>query len=144
MWRWKSLLLAMCLALLLPAALAQSDQSAAELAAQSFLRRLDNGDLTSLYRDEMAPRAKSLSPESQFLQGVGMARIQTGGPALIRKLVGSQSLDQIQGIPEKGTFYYIRHHTRYPTGPAFQDIYLEKVGGSWKVIGFWNFPAPPI
>lgn len=124
-------------------AFAQSDRSAAEAAANNFLQRLDSGDLSSLYQAEVGPRFKANASETAFAQNVGMMRIQMGGPAATRRSVGAQALDQIPGIPDKGSFYYVRHHARFPVGAAFQDVYLEKVSGSWKVVGFWNFPAPP-
>lgn len=123
-------------------AFAQSDRSAVESAASSFLQRLDSGNLSSLYQAEASPRFKATTPESTFVQNVGMMRIQMGGPAGTRKLVGAQALDQISGIPDKGSFYYVRHHAKFPAGTAFQDTYWEKVSGAWKLVGFWNFPAP--
>lgn len=124
-------------------AFAQSDRSAVESAANNFLQRLDSGDLASLYQADMSLRFKSATQESVFVQNIGIIRIQTGGPAATRKLIGAQALDQIPGVPDKGSFYYVRHHARFPAGAAFQDTYWEKVSGAWKVVGFWNFPAPP-
>lgn len=139
----RRLVVAFFLATSLPVAFAQSDRSAAEAVASNFLQRLDSGDLPSLYRTVVSPRFKTITSETAFAQNVGMIRIQLGGPAATRRLIGAQALDQIPGIPDKGSFYYVRHHARFPVGGAFQDVYLEKVSESWEVVGFWNFPAPP-
>lgn len=123
-------------------AFAQSDRAAAETTAENFLRRLDSGDLPSLYQSVASPRFKKDFSQTAFVQSVGVMRIQTGGPASTRKLVGAQALDQLPGT-DKGSFYYVRHYARFPATAAFQEVYLESVSGSWKVSGYWNLPAPP-
>jgi len=138
----RQLIATLTLVTIIPTAFAQSDRSAAEAAANGFLQRLDSGDPSSLYQTEVSPRFKANISESAFIQNIGMIRIQLGGPAATRKLIGSQALDQIPGSNEKGSFYYIRYHAKFPIGSAFQDTYLEKVSGTWKMVGFWNAPAP--
>ena len=100
----RRLVVAFFLATSLPVAFAQSDRSAAEAVASNFLQRLDSGDLPSLYRTVVSPRFKTITSETAFAQNVGMIRIQLGGPAATRRLVGAQALDQIPGIPDKGAF----------------------------------------
>lgn len=121
---------------------AQNDRTAAEAAASGFLQKIDSSDLASLYRSTFSPRFKEMNSETTFVQNAGMLRIQTGGPAATRRLVGAQALNQIPGIPGQGDYYFVRHYAKFPVGAAFQDVYLEKVSGSWRVVGFWNSQAP--
>lgn len=140
--RRKLLSVAFVLVAPVPPVFAQSDGTAAESAAAGFLQKVDSSDLPTLYRSTFSSRFKDTNSETTFVQNVGMLRIQTGGPAATRRLVGSQALNQIPGVPGQGDFYYVRHYAKFPVGPAFQDVYLEKVAGSWKVVGFWNSSAP--
>jgi hypothetical protein len=129
--------------LLSSAAFAQSDQKSAESTAANFLKRLDKGDLSYTYKSDLSPRFKSTFNESAFLQNAGVIRIQAGGAASTRKHVGGQALDHIPRVSGTGSFYYVRHYAAFPSATVFQDVYLEKVSGAWKVVGFTNVPAPP-
>jgi len=89
----------------------------------------------------MSPKFKALTARDTFLQNGGTIRIQTGGRALARELVGAQAFAQDpQGT--KGDFEYVRFRARLPNGLVFQDVYLENIGGAWKVAGIFYLPAP--
>jgi len=114
---------------------------AAVRAAQSFMSRFEEGDLGNVYDQEMSPKFKALTARDTFLQNGGTIRIQTGGRALARELVGAQAFAQDpQGT--KGDFEYVRFRARLPNGLVFQDVYLENIGGAWKVAGIFYLPAP--
>ena len=123
-------------------ALAQSDKQAAEAAASHYLVSFDNEDLTDIYQNQLGPTFKQAVTEKQFVQQGGMVKIQWGGPAEARSLAGSQLFSQLP-TGQTGEFYYVRYKAKYPNGAIFQDVYLEKVGATWKVSGFWIFVAPP-
>ena len=122
---------------------AQGSDSAAQSSAQSFLQDFDNGDLGLIYRNRIAGRFKTTTNQTAFVQNLGMNRIQLGGPAINRHLVGGQRLGQLPGMTIQGTFYYTRYVASYPSGLAFNDVFLELEGNEWKIVGFSFMPAPP-
>lgn len=118
-----------------------SDKDTAERAASSFLSEFDNTDLSSIYA-RMGPTFRQVFSQEQFVQQAGMMRIQLGGTASGRLLVGSQVMNQMpNGM--RGDFFYVRHKAKYPNGFVFQDTILEREGGTWRVGGFTFLPAPP-
>jgi Protein of unknown function (DUF4019) len=118
-----------------------SDKDGAERAASLFLSEFDSTDLGSLY-SRMGPTFRQIYTQEQFVQQAGMMRLQLGGTAAGRLLVGSQAMNQMpNGI--RGDFFYVRYKARYPNGFVFQDTMLEKAGDEWRVGGFNFLPAPP-
>jgi hypothetical protein len=131
------------LLLLLPPHIAFSqDSSGAEDAATRFLRDLDSDDLAVVYDDYMSSSFKAQFDKRSFSQNSGMLRIQSGGPAMTRTLVGSQAFDRLP-TGKQGEFFYVRNKAAHPAGSVFEDVYLEREGGKWLVTGFYFFPAPP-
>jgi hypothetical protein len=122
---------------------AQNSTGPAEQVASAFLRAFDSDDLASTYQTYTGPTFQKGSNSQMFVQQGGIMRIQLGGPAKSRQLVGSQAFNQLPGSPITGDFYYVRYKSLFPAAPAFQDVYLEKAGAGWKVAGFWFLPAPP-
>lgn len=114
---------------------------AAVSEAQAFMASFEEGELGNVYDQEMGPTFKSMTPRDLFLQNGGTIRIQTGGKALARELVGAQAFSQ-DPKGNKGDFEYVRFRARLPNGLVFQDVYLEYVAGAWKVAGFFYLPAP--
>jgi hypothetical protein len=118
-----------------------SEKTAAENAASGFLGRFDNGDLASIYTSRMSQSFRAINPQQQFIQQGGIMRIQAGGPAEARVLIGSQGLNQMPNGAQ-GSFFYVRYKVKYPNGFVFQDVTLEKVEGQWLVGYFTWSPAP--
>jgi hypothetical protein len=71
-----------------------------------------------------------------------MIRIQSGGPAEARQLVGSQIVTR-SPTGQVVDVYYVRFKAKHPNGQVFEDVYLEKEAGIWKVAGFWLSQVPP-
>ncbi|MBC7987467.1 MAG: DUF4019 domain-containing protein [Sphingomonadaceae bacterium] len=102
---------------------------------------LDSGDPAQVYRRYAGPVFTSHNTEAAFVEQLGYFRIQLGGPARARANVGSQALTRdFSGQP--ADLYYVRYLVRYPAAQVFQDIYMERVNGEWKLYGFWFIPAP--
>jgi Protein of unknown function (DUF4019) len=117
-----------------------AEQTAAQDAANTYLVRLDEGDLGDLY-ESMTAGYRTLVSKPMFLQRAGFLRLQSGGRALARELVGSQAFTQTP-TGQTGNYYYVRFRTRHPNGLVFQDVYLEKVGSAWVVADYYAYPAP--
>lgn len=122
---------------------ASSDETkiAAEGAALNFLARYEEGDLGEVYDTELSPTYRILVAKPAFVQQGNFMRLQSGGRAVARELVGSQPYAQTP-TGQTGNYFYVRHRTRHPNGLVFQDVHLEMVGGEWKVMGFWTSVAP--
>jgi hypothetical protein len=68
-------------------------------------------------------------------------RIQAGGPALTRTLVGSQSINSPPEYPD-GNYFYFRSKAHYPNGDVFQDVMITKEAATWRLYSF-NIVAAP-
>lgn len=119
----------------------RAEREAAETAALSFLARFEEGDLGNVYDTELSPSYRTLTARQLFVQQGSFMRLQSGGRAVARELVGSQPFTQTP-TGQTGSYFYVRYRTRHPNGLVFQDLYLEDVAGAWKVAGFWTLPAP--
>src|SRR2546421_531386 len=69
------------------AAAQSSDHEGAERAASRFLSEFDSTDLGSIY-GRMGPTFRQVYTQEQFVQQAGMMRLQLGGTAGGRLLVG--------------------------------------------------------
>ena len=119
-----------------------TEYTTAEAEAVSFLRGLDQGDLADVYKLHAGPTLIAGLTQERFVQQIGISRIQSGGPAKSRVLVGGQQFSQTP-TGQQGVFYYFRYRTNFPSGTSiFQDVYLEKVAAEWKISGIWIVPAP--
>ncbi|WP_332862026.1 DUF4019 domain-containing protein [Janthinobacterium svalbardensis] len=137
-----ALFLFMLSALMVGPAQAQTAASA-ENVAKSFVTHLEIGGFGEIYDEDLGPTFKQGVKKDQFVSQMGMLKIQTGGTAQARQLVGGQSFTQApNGLT--GDFYYVRFRTKFPSGMVFQDVYLERVSGGWKISGYWIFAAPPV
>jgi hypothetical protein len=116
-----------------------AEQGAAEQSATQFWFGFDRGDLAQLYQS-LAPEFRNTTSQQQFVQQSGMMRIQSGGPAETRALVGSQALNDMPDF--KGQFFYVRFKAKYPNGFVYQDAYLKKSDNSWRVWSFNVVVAP--
>jgi hypothetical protein len=125
--------------LLAPAQPAEKD--AAERVTSRFFGAFDSSELSAVYAG-MGPTFRQTYTEQQFTQQVGMMRLQLGGSASGRVLVGSQPLSQMPN-GTRGDFFYVRYKARYANGFVFQDAMLEKSGTEWRIGGFNLLPAPP-
>jgi hypothetical protein len=137
----------LCAALLLifglslPATAQSAANEAAERATSRFLSDFDSSELSAVYAG-MGPTFRQTYTERQFTQQAGMMRLQLGGSASGRVLVGSQPLSQMpNGV--RGDFVYVRYKARYANGFVYQDAMLEKSGTEWRIGGFNFLPAPP-
>lgn len=110
-------------------------------AAKSFVGRFDEVDFGQLYDADLSPTWKALMAREMFIQQGGFLRLQSGGRALGREYIGAQFFAQAP-TGARGDYYYVRFRTRYPNGLVYQDVYVEKVGTSWKISGFNMLPAP--
>jgi hypothetical protein len=113
----------------------------AEALAFNFLQHLDQGNLADTYQSDTSPKFKANMPSATFVEQVQYGRIQLGGPASSRSLMGGQPMHQLPNMAP-GDYYYVRYKTQFPNTFLFQDVYLERQDGAWKVIGFWNLPVP--
>lgn len=111
-------------------------------AAGDFVAKFEEeGDLGDLYDRATTASFRALMSRELFIQQGGFLRLQSGGRALARELVGVQPFSQLPN-GTRGSFQYVRFRTRHPNGLVFQDVYLEEDRGQWKVIGFYLTPAP--
>ena len=115
---------------------------AAEQAAAAFCDGLDVGDLGQVWDQDLGPLYQATVPRQTFVGIIGVARIQAGGPHLARTIVGEQAISQLP-TGQTGDFYYVRFRTTFHNGTVFQDIYLQNLGGVWKVTASLATPAPP-
>lgn len=123
-----------------PAA-AQSDLDNATSVAEAWVTGIDGGDLGTLYDQYAGPTLRQGATRQKFIEQSGIVRIQAGGPAQARTLVGDQEFHQMP-TGQQGTFHYFRYRAKFPSGvTVFEDVYLEKVNDSWKVAGVWLQPA---
>ncbi len=120
---------------------ATAQQASAETAAKSFVSHLETLNAALIYDTELGPTFTQAVKKDQFVANTGMLKIQSGGPALARQLVGSQGFSQTP-TGQTGTFYYVRFKTKFPSGFAFQDVYLEQIDSQWKISGYWIAAAP--
>jgi hypothetical protein len=133
--------LAWLVAYLLPAAGQPAAKSAAEKSAASFLSGIQQLDPGQVYDLNLAPRGKNAVSKPTFSQWVNVFKIQSGGPAQSRLLVGSTPMMQLQ-TGETGDFYYVRYRETFSSEPFFADVMLEQIDGQWLVIWFNYMPAP--
>jgi hypothetical protein len=119
----------------------QTTKAAAEKAALNFVTRFEEGDPGVVYDEELSATFKALQSRQLFVQQAGFLKVQSGGSALARELIGSQPFSQTPS-GQTGEYCYVRFRTRHPNGLVFQDVYLEKVGTEWKVGGFFTMAAP--
>lgn len=110
-------------------------------AAGDFVAKFEEGDLGALYDQSTAPSFRALTARQVFVEQGGALRLQSGGRALARELVGAQAYSQLPN-GSRGNYQFVRFRTRHPNGLVFQDVYLEDIEGQWKVIGFYLNPAP--
>jgi hypothetical protein len=124
------------------AAAAQSVDPSARDVALRFLREFDASDPRLLYRQLLSLQFQTTVQEQLFVDSVGIGRVQSGGPAQARVLVGGHPFSQLPN-GQQGQYYFVRFRGQYPSlPPTFQDVYLERVGNEWKVGGFLNSAAP--
>jgi Protein of unknown function (DUF4019) len=123
-----------------PAYAQNQDQSLAEESASQFWYSYDRGDLSTLYKS-LSKAFRDQITETQFVQQVGMARIQAGGAAFTRTLVGAQSVNSPPGFPG-GDYFYVRYRARYPNGDVFQDTMFTKETATWHLYSFNVLAAP--
>jgi hypothetical protein len=116
------------------------DKVAAEQSAAQFWFGFDRGDLGQLYQS-LSSGFRTVTPQQQFVQQTGMMRIQGGGPAQTRALVGSQDFTDLPGAP-KGDYFYVRFKAKYSNGSVFQDAYLQKSDKAWRIWSFNVLAAP--
>ncbi len=121
---------------------ARAQDQGAEASAVAFLRALDSDDPAEVYAEHLGPYFKSSMSQGVFVDQWGMTRIQFGGPASVLLRVGCQAFSQDPQTGRKSEFHYCRFRAVYPNGPIFHDVYLEKIEGVWKIVGFWYRPAP--
>jgi hypothetical protein len=119
-----------------------SDRERAESAATGFLQVIEQGDLRSAYRERTSSSFRQNANEEAFVSQFSILRNSLGGPGSGRQLIDARPLNQIPNTSLQGTFYFLRYKTRYPVGNAYEDVYLEKDRGAWKVLGSWFYPAP--
>lgn len=120
-----------------------ADQQDAEAAAVNFLQAVDSPTTAdTIYDSRMSAAFKGAMPKLNFGQNIGLLRLQLGGAANSRQLMGSQLMNQLPGVPNPGTYYYVRHVSMYPAAKLAQDVTVEKESGNWKVIGFMFTPVP--
>ena len=120
-----------------------ADQQDAEAAAVNFLQAVDSPSAAeTIYDSRMSVAFKGAIPKLNFGQNIGLLRLQLGGAANSRQLMGSQLMNQLPGVPKPGTYYYVRHVSMYPAAKVAQDVIVEKESGGWKVIGFMFTPVP--
>ncbi len=124
--------LALMVASVGPAVAQSGDKSQAEETASQFLRAADGSDLATVYKDLLGPSFHAQISESLFEQNEGVWRIQQGGAAKSRTLIGSQPLTFMPATGQQGTFYYVRYKTAYPNATVFQDVYLEPLAKRFK------------
>lgn len=117
------------------------DQRLAEEGANQFWFSYDRGDLSTLYKS-LSKAFRDQITEAQFVQQVGLMRIQAGGTALTRTLVGSQLLNSPPGFPD-GDYFYVRYKSQYPNSPVFQDTMLMRSDATWRIYSFNVLGAPP-
>jgi hypothetical protein len=123
---------------------AQQDREAAESVASAWLRGLDQGSLPELFDQYAGPTLRQGVSKPEFADQIGIIRIQTGGPAQTREVVGGQSFHKNMQTGQTGNFYFFRYMSAFPIAPAYQDVYLEQVNGAWKVATFNPIiPMPP-
>jgi hypothetical protein len=122
------------------AALAQESKAAAEQSATNFMNALDGADPGQLYETFTATRARPNAPKDTFVQWVNVFRIQVGGKAQSRMLIGSTPMTQLAN-GDRGDFYYIRFRVGYPAAQAFLDVILEHERTSWLVVWYNVTPA---
>jgi hypothetical protein len=119
-----------------------ADQASANQAAAAYVDQLDAADLGEVYDQDMADVFRAVMTRKAFIDLISIARIQAGGVHTAREFVGASAFDHLP-TGQTGEFYFVRFKTRFPNGVVFQDVYLQKVGASWKVAASLASPAPP-
>lgn len=120
----------------------EGDRDRAESAATRFLRAMEQGDLRPLYREQTSSLYRQNVTEEVFVSYLSIVRSQLGGTGSNRQLLDARPFTQVPNTSLQGTFYFLRFKTRYPVGNAYEDIYLEKDRGVWKISGATFYPAP--
>ncbi|MBS0523072.1 MAG: DUF4019 domain-containing protein [Proteobacteria bacterium] len=122
---------------------AQTPKDKAESVAAAWLRGLDQGALPELFDQYAGPALQQQWGKVEFVNQTNIVRIQTGGAAKARTLLGGQ---EFQHMPDgrQGDFFYFRYRTTFPNAQFFQDVYLENINGAWKIGAYQPMiPVPP-
>lgn len=121
-----------------------ADRQAAEEKAEAFMEGIGDDRCTDLYR-QLGKRMRDYQGEEGFVAQCSLVRSQTGGQGRGRRVVDFRRMQQLPG-PEGmvfGEFTFVRFASRYPAGPVYEDVYLEKeADDDWRVVGWWLNPAP--
>ncbi len=118
-----------------------AEKEAAETAALAFIQRHETGELGALYDEELIAGFKALAARNVFIEQGRLMRLQLGGTAVARELVGGHSFDKLP-TGHTGIYHFVRFRARYPNALVYQDVTLEKVDSEWKIAGFYVLPAP--
>ncbi len=109
----------------------------AESRARVFLETLGLGEYVKLYREYLGKKYKESTTEEAFVAQYSIARQQLGGAGTNRRLIDERPVQQLpsaEGIV-KGDFYFFRYKTKYPAGNIYEDVYLEREGAAWGIVG---------
>lgn len=141
--RWRVAMLMLVIGLVAASSvIAQRPAATPEETAKTFLTHVETSSLAEIYDSELGPSFKQSISKTAFVQGFGVMKIQMGGAVQARQFIGGQEFSTTQ-TGQTGTFYYVRFKSKFPDATVFQDVYLEKVAGAWKISGFYTIPAPP-
>lgn len=109
---------------------AQDAKDQAQSFAEEVLGMKDSKQFQEMYREKFHSSLKQQMTEPQWIAAATQVAQQTGdnqGRTL------SQS-DEKQGV------YMFRYDSTYENGSAYDDVYVVKQGGGWKVVGIWVRP----
>ncbi len=123
----------------------RDEKDAALRQARRFLELVDGRELRRAYRQTSASLRRLFSEEA-FVAQISISSGPLGGKGEDRVLIDGRPSTQMplpNAPPLHGVFYSLRFKTRYPAGPVYEDVNLEKeADGAYRVVGFYFYPAP--
>jgi hypothetical protein len=115
---------------IVPVGLAQDPKHEARGFAEAVLKMKDAKQFHEMYRDKFHGSMRQQMTEEQWIAAAETVDRQTGS----LKSRTLESSDQSLSV------FKFRYNAQYENGKAFDEIYITKEGGAFKVMGLWVKP----
>jgi hypothetical protein len=118
---------------------AESDEKAAQAAAEKWLALVDAGNYGESWDTAASMFRKALTKE-QWIDAVGKARGPLG-KLESRRLLGAKAMTELPNAP-KGEYEVMQYEARFPSGAAVETITpMRDSDGVWRVSGYYVRPG---
>jgi hypothetical protein len=130
-----------CAAALLFAATPSVQEDAAQAAAETWLKVVDEGNYDRSW-DEASQAFKAVLPKEKWSAGVAAVRNPLG-KVVTRKLRSRQATDTLPNAPA-GKYVVIQYDTAFETTPQTLETIIQMLDpdGAWRPAGYFIRPQP--